>query len=180
MAKMHTRLSARCVHAHGRPRVAPQPRPSPCASCARPCSADHTALREASNGECRRGLSRTSEPARPGSAHARGALGVPRRAAGGSHSGPSSRSDPIRTVPTETHTRMPPAALVRAQSSCAHRCIPHGQLSDHTAHQAERSAHRPAGAALGCSHVRGPGRALALGIRWGRGHFCVRTADWYR
>ena len=44
-------------------------------------------------------------------------------------------------------------------------CIPHGQLSEHTAYQAERCAHRPAGAALCYSHVRGPGRALAVGIQ---------------
>ena len=49
----------------------------------------------------------------------------------------------------------------------------------YTTYQAERHAHRPAGAALCYSHghVRGPGRALAVGIRWVRGHFFVRTAD---
>ena len=47
-------------------------------------------------------------------------------------------------------TRMPPAAVVRARSSsCGLRtCIPRGQLNKHAAFQAERSAHRPAGAAL--------------------------------
>ena len=45
---------------------------------------------------------------------------------------------------------MPPAAVVRARSRrfWVRTCIPHGQLNEHTAFQAERSAHRPAGAAL--------------------------------
>ena len=50
----------------------------------------------------------------------------------------------------------------------------------YTTYQAERHAHRPAGrsgAALCYSHVRRPGRALAVGIRLVRGHFFVRTAD---
>ncbi len=51
--------------------------------------------------------------------------------------GRSPDSDPTRTIPIVTHTRMPPAAVVRAQSSCAHRCIPHGQPNEHTAQQAE-------------------------------------------
>ncbi len=70
--------------------------------------------------------------------------------------------------------RLPSAA----QTGCYLRtCIPHAQLHEHTADQAERSAHRPAGAALCYNHVRGPRRALAVGTRWVRGQFFVRTAD---
>ncbi len=55
-------------------------------------------------GRCCRSRPRTGdEPALPGSALAHGALGVPRRAAGGRRSGPFSRSDPTRTIPNVTH-----------------------------------------------------------------------------
>jgi hypothetical protein len=112
---------AGCTHAVAR---------AACVPTAAGCSAVHTALRTAS-GRCCRGRPRTSdEPALPGSAHAHGALGAPRWAAGESRSGPFSRSDPTRTIPIVTHTRMPPAAVARAQSSCAHRCIPHGQPNE--------------------------------------------------
>ncbi len=92
-------------------------------------------------------------------------------------------SDPIRTIPMVTHTRLPPAAVVRAQSSCAHRCILHGQQNENTADQAERSAHRPAAAAL-CGRKRPLCATVACedldahlpseydGV--------VATADWYR
>ena len=59
--------------------------------------------------------------------------------------------DRIRTITMVTHARtVPPAAVVRVQSSSSWvlTCIPRGQRNEHTAYQAERSAHRLAGAAL--------------------------------
>jgi hypothetical protein len=87
---------------------------------------------------------------------------------------------PDRCFSTPTLKRKGCTRDVAAAVRCPNRlrtCIPHGQLHEHTADQAERSAHRPAGAALCYSHVRGPRRALVVGIRWVRGQFFVRTAD---
>ncbi len=125
-----------------------------------------------------RGRPRTStDLALPGSAHAHGALGVPRRAAGGSRSGPFSRPDPIRTIPIVTHTRMPAAAVVLAQSSVGQpneRSRTSIQLTGLSGPHIGRQG--PLCATVTCEDLD----ALTVGIRWVRGHFFVRTADWYR
>ena len=179
---VHMRRRARCVRAHGRGlrRSRSRDRAHRWLGLQR---RSHSTTQ--SIGRCCRGRSRTSdEPALPGSAHAHGALGVPRRAAGGSRSGPFSRSDPIRTIPIVTHAHASgggrPGAIQLRTSLHPAWAAERAQPNEHTAHQAERPAHRPARAALCYSHVRGPGRALTVGIRWVRGHFFVRTADWCR